>query len=337
MKIRPIKAVDLRVSNQDIQHSHHKLSAWKFLVAIIMVLFVLCFSVFRENINVLLYDGPSQIKTLADQSGMSTHGKALFFSTSPEIVDYPTLQKYCPLATNDTIEFGCYINDKNKIYILNIQNSDLSPMMAVTAAHEMLHKAYAGLTDSDRVTLIAEITAEKTLILSDPGSPDAKHFNEMLQPYIDTGASSVVLDNELDSLLGTEINVNSSSLISYYDQYFTSQSVPVSQYSLEVQNIETITNQLNVELGSVNSCVDDIASRDANLNSIQKALDYDSYIGDTNTYNQNVDIYNTNLANFKTQYTNCKTQYDAYNAKVQDYNDINVKLKAPQQLTSTSL
>jgi len=321
MKIKPIKAVASRVSNQGIQHSNHRPKAWKFLVAIFIALFVLCFGVFRENMNVLLYDGPSQIKTLADQSGMNTHGKALFFSTSPEVVDYPTLQKYCP-ATNDVTEFGCFISDKNKIYILNISDTRLAPLMAVAASHEMLHKAYSELDSAEKQSIDTQLDLLKNSLIDNP-----------LQPYIDAGLPHNTLLNELHSFVGTEVIVNDPILVSDYSKYFDGQTKIVDQYQQQKNTIAAIETELTTDKSAITNFKTSIIDRDDNnQNQVVYYINIAGRNGDSVNYYNNLRVYNSNIPIIQKNINTYNSLVDAYNAKLLDYTALFNNLKSVQNL-----
>lgn len=321
MKIKPIKAVETRASSQDIQHNTYTPRAWKFLMVIVIVLFVLCFSVFRENINVLFYNGPSQIKTLADQSGMNTHGKALFFSTSPEVVDYPTLQKYCP-ATDDITEFGCFISDKNKIYILNISDSRLAPLMVVAASHEMLHKAYSELVSTEKQSVDTQLDLLKNSLIDNP-----------LQPYIDAGLPHDIILNELHSFVGTEVIVNDPILVSDYSKYFDGQTKIVDQYQQQKNTIAAIDTELTTDKSAITNFKTTIIDRDENnQNQVVYYINIAGRNGDSVNYYNNLRVYNSNIPIIQKNIDAYNSLVDAYNAKLLDYKALFNNLKSVQTL-----
>ncbi len=189
------------------------------------------------------YQPTADITQLAAAATMTDKAKQIFYSTQPEIdTDRATFEQHCqaPVSSN-TVELGCYTSD-NRIYILAINQPQLSTEMAVTAAHEMLHAAYGQLSTAERATINSEVEAAVTQL----HNPD---LNQELRAYrvLEPGQR----DNELHSLLGTEYAPLSPQLEQYYSQYFTNRATVVADWQqfnqvfTQIQNtVETLRTQI---------------------------------------------------------------------------------------------
>lgn len=303
-----------------------------FRVTIGLIALVILWSIvasgLHDPISVMFYSGPSQVKQLSDQSGMNTHGKALFYSTRPEIVDYPSLQQHCPDTAKDSIEFGCFVPSENRIYILNITDSRISSLMAVTAAHEMLHKAYSELPESEKNRIDAELKNDASQLAN-----DAK-FNEIIGPYKDAKISESDLLDEMHSLIGSEIGTIDVPLSQYYDRYFASRITSVGQDEKASANLTAVSSEIDAQYADLQSKLSDLHGEEATLHKFETALDYDIYIGDTYTYDINYQKYSDIYDAYDSHFKQYNSAVDAYNAKLQEYQAIFTNLKQAQTVSS---
>jgi len=310
------------------------------ITVIIIIITVIIYNnpLANDYFQVVFYSGPQSIKDLSTQSGMNDHGKALFYSTSPELVDYTTLLKYCPTSNTNAQEFGCYVPTNNKIYILSISDSRLASMMAVTAAHEMLHKAYSSLISPDLTYADDGLNAFVAAIKSSPDSQQNKDLTDMMKPYVDEGASQDTIENELHSLIGTELYVTNQNLLSHYNYYFISQSAPVNKYKAQQASIATIETELTNTRTGIDDFKTSIIDRDSNNQaSIQNQLNYDSYSGNVYNYNLNVNIWNSNIPIIQSNIDRYNSMVDSYNKKLLDYQSIFKDFKTIQTAPNTKI
>jgi hypothetical protein len=326
--------------NHVLNHSHktqvkkpkkkkRKIKLVVIALVLIFIVFPAISSAFGDQFTTAFYSGPDQVKQLAEQGGMNTHGKALFYSANPEIVDYQTLQTQCPNESEESIEFGCYIPARNKIYILKITDPRISELMVITASHEMLHKAFSEMAYSEKSNV-----AEQLNKLKDANVSDA-NYNEIIKPYTDTNVSGDDLDDELHSLIGTEISVTNDQLENHYLNYFVDRQANIVK-ELTVKNaLDDISSGLETERTN-------LSNQEAQLNhtyevtlSVKQALDRAEYRGDIYNYNANVPIFNKDLGIYKDQLTNYNSAVDAYNAKLNDYQAIFTNLKSAPRSSNT--
>lgn len=328
-KLKKITSDNVPRNNTSQKNISKKLLIWIILIFAVSFLFSPAVS---EPFAVVFYSGPEKIKEIAEKGGMSTHGKALLYSTSPELVDYPTLTEHCPHDSKETLEYGCYLPDKDKIYILNINDERMAPIMIVTAAHEMLHKAYATLDATTKSQINNQLDSFKNSLSDTPD--EQKALNEVLKPYTDDQISQDGLFNEMHSFIGTEFDRPiGSALYEYYGQYFYNQHDTVASKNIQKENIADIEAELVKEKNELDQFK--VNYLDLSLQrqqGIRSALAYDAYIGDTYTYNENVRRYNSNIPIIQSNIDKYNSMVAAYNNKIRDYNALFDNLTAAQSV-----
>jgi hypothetical protein len=158
------------------------------------------------------YRPTAQVLKFVSDVSMTPHAREIFLAAKPVVdTDRHTFDQHCttPLS-GKAVELGCYTSD-NRIYILNISSPELSPEMAVIAAHEMLHAAWANLP-------VAEVEALTPLLEGEVTRPRGENLAKELVGY------GVIVPvqrvNELHSILGTEFGEVGPKLEQYYRRYF---------------------------------------------------------------------------------------------------------------------
>jgi hypothetical protein len=164
-----------------------------------------------DQVSVWQYHPNNAVTQLAVRSGMSDTGKFYFFASQPAIEEADTFNKDCGRKEESTAILGCY--DGKNIYIYNVTNTQLDGIKETTAAHEMLHAAYARMSVGEKQTVDALLEAEYNKLKND------KEFAERMAFYARTEPGE--RDNELHSVIGTEVASISPALEAHYKEYFS--------------------------------------------------------------------------------------------------------------------
>jgi len=106
-----------------------------------------------DQVTVWQYQPSSQIAGLASRSSMNSTGKFYFYASRPVVEDAQPFNQDCGRKEASTAILGCY-NGQN-IFIYNVTNTQLDGIKEVTAAHEMLHAAYARMGSAEKKTMDA--------------------------------------------------------------------------------------------------------------------------------------------------------------------------------------
>jgi uncharacterized coiled-coil DUF342 family protein len=202
-----------------------------------------------DQISVWQYHPTSQIAQLADRAGMSSQGRFYFYASQPLIDGTQKFNQECESKEESTAILGCYT--ANHIYVYDVTDVRLDGIREVTASHEMLHAAYQRLSSSERDTVNGLVEAEYTKLLNDP------QFKERMAYYARTEPGE--RDNELHSIIGTEVRNISSELAAHYQKYFADRSKVLDlhdKYASVFQKIDTQAKQILAELDTLGKSIE---------------------------------------------------------------------------------
>ena len=197
-----------------------------------------------DQVVVWQYEPTTEIEELASRTEMSTKGRFLFYASKPSISERDEFNKMCSNHDHSTAVLGCYT--AGDIYIYDITEPRLDGIKAVTAAHEMLHAAYERLSENEREKINELLNKEYALLQND------EDLAARVAVYEDLEAEH--LDNELHSLLGTEVKNLSPELEEYYAKYFDNRSKVVKlydSYRLVFDELEGKADDINNKLSSL--------------------------------------------------------------------------------------
>lgn len=267
------------------------------------------------------YIPSSQLSSITGQIDLSSYGKQLLYASDPMIENQAAFNQDCQSTERAVAILGCYTH--RKIYLFDITNSELSGAMEVTAAHEMLHAAYNRLFPWQRQAVDRMIEAEYQKI------KDKSDLSVTLAYYAKTEPGQ--RDNELHSILGTEVANLSPDLESYYSQYFTDRQQVVSlnaKYSSVLASVQSQVKLLSAQINTLGP---------------QLRTDLDTYqiasnilTADMDTYNQKVKDknfasspeYTTERNQLLARIAELNAQRISLNERVASYNKIVDKLNS---------
>ena len=226
----------------------------------------------------------ADVVRLADAAAMTDKARQIFYAAQPVIdTDRTTFDSHCQTqVSRNTVELGCYTSD-NHIYILNINQSQLSEEMVVVAAHEMLHAAYAQMSIQDMAALNSQLENAVTQLHSQALAMQLREYR-LTEPG--------QRDNELHSILGTEYAPLDPDLEQYYSQYLTDRLTIVKdaqQFDQAFARIESTLANLRSQMNQLKQTMA-VDLRHRNLAA------YNALVARLNTlakqYNQNIGAYN---------------------------------------------
>jgi hypothetical protein len=251
------------------------------------------------------YHAPAAVLNLAQEDTMTAYATKIFKVNHPSIENEQTFSVNCPNDGGEkTIVLGCYHTDQAGIFLLNVNDSRLSGVEQVTAAHEMLHAAYDRLSSSERNKV--------DVMLLNFYNHDLKNarIRQDIGLYRQTEPHDVV--NEMHSVFGTEIANLPAPLESYYKRYFTDRqkiAAYASQYQAAFTTRQDQVTQDDTQLSSMKTQIDTmeatvksmysaITSEQNTLNT-EKTSDIPAYNSAIPNYNQQVDTYNSEVASLQ--------------------------------------
>ncbi len=304
------------MSKKHNRHGHRSNLRLAVLLALLVGLLLLFFQ--RDAVydawRLRGYAPPAEISNLADQDKMTDQGRHLFYINHPQLInDAATFRSYCTVA-EQTIILGCYHGPQTGIYVYQVQDSRLSGIQQVTAAHEMLHAAYDRLSPSERSRIDGLLNDYYQNSLTD------ERIKSTIDAYKKSEPKDIV--NEMHSIFGTEIANLPQPLEEYYKQYFSDRTAVIG-YSTSYEN-EFTSRQAQAD-----ALKQRIDAEDAALQQQRAAIDAEKSRMDTLRSSGNIREFNAAVDGFN-------AMVDEYNAKVavykRDVETYNAKLGELQAL-----
>lgn len=275
-----------------------------------------------DQLTVWHYQPTSEVVTLANQTGMNERGKFLYYASQPVIESTQKFNQECDRLENSTSILGCYSG--NRIYVYDVTDPRLDGIRQVTAVHETLHAAYQRLNDTEKAKVDGLLEAEYTKLESDPDFKGRMAFYARTEPG--------ERDNELHSVIGTEIASVSPALESYYKQYFTNRQM-VTTLAAQYKSVFTKLTDQATKIGTQLTALNDaIQARSAAYNNNAEQLN-----ADIATFNSRAESsgfssqseFNSQRASLVargidlgTERTNINNDINQYNMLLTQYNSI---------------
>lgn len=263
------------------------------------------------------YHPSSEIRKLSENTELSSLGQKLFYVYDPQLLSKDGFNTQCTVG-EQTIVLGCY--DGKGIYLYDISDPQLNGVEEVTSAHEMLHAAYDRLSKDER----KEIDALVKEAIDQSGDDRIK---TLVEAYRQRDASS--LNNEMHSIVGTELRNISPQLEKYYSKYFINRIKIVEyseKYELVFTNLQTQVKQIDADLISRKSEIDSLESslqsQAASLKEWEARLNNYKATGQIEQYNSEVEDFNQNIRSYNRQIETLRTLIDEYNQKVIERNNL---------------
>ncbi|WP_166984686.1 hypothetical protein [Canibacter zhoujuaniae] len=196
------------------------------------------------------FEPSAEVATLEEHLQLTTAGSLVFRSTHPEIIDRDRFNKAC--AGVDHREgghvVGCY-SHKHAIYLFRVNDSRISGIVETTAAHELLHAAWAQLKNGERESLQQQLLSfYEERKAADPALAERMSVYEHL--------SETSFANELHSVLGTEVSDLPKTLETHYSSYFKDRGAILSYFN----GYHSVFSDLQAEAEQLQANMDGIKS-----------------------------------------------------------------------------
>lgn len=196
---------------------------------------------FVDQMTVWQYTPSSEIASFAERTSMNDTGKFYFYASQPSLEAAASFNEKCDRKEESTAILGCY--NGQYIYIYNVNDATLDGIREVTAAHEMLHAAYVRMNEKDKSRVNALIEEEYAKLKANA------EFSERMDFYARTEPGE--RDNELHSIIATEVASISPALEQHYKTYFSDRSKVVAlhtRYAKIFSELQAKATKLSSEL-----------------------------------------------------------------------------------------
>lgn len=192
------------------------------------------------------YQPTDGVAAIASRDQLTDSGKFVFYASQPTIDGKDDFNKACERKESNTAILGCYSGAK--IYLYDVTDPKLDGIKEVTAAHEMLHAVYERLSPSERDSVNRLVEAEYQKLKTNADYAERMAFYDRTEPG--------ERDNELHSIIGTEIASVSPELEAHYAKYFQDRSKVVGFYDGYNGAFTNLANQaktLSAQLDAINA------------------------------------------------------------------------------------
>jgi Skp family chaperone for outer membrane proteins len=271
----------------------------------------------RDWFIIQSYTPPKSIRVIANSTGLSDHGLTRFYVGQPELNSGSEFNQNCPFPDKSLV-LGCYA--AGQIYIFEVNDDQLDGVEEVTAVHEMLHAAYARLSDRQR-TDVDTLLSEQRANITD------ERILQTIALYEESDPAS--LYNELHSIFGTEIIDLIPELENYYSQYFTDRSIVVDialSYEQVFTDLQDQIEAYDTEIAGLRATIDqlesDLNDRQITLDAEASALQSLRESGQVAAYNARVPGYNRLVNAFNALIAEYKATLSRHNELVNERNEL---------------
>ncbi len=218
-----------------------------------------------DTVRFLQYSPSNEVAQITENNKLTNAGTFNFYAAHPQIDGSSTFNGECKSKESGMAILGCYVNDR--IYIYDVTDARLSGIKEVTAAHELLHAVYERLSPADKASINKLVEAEYQKLRQDP------EFAERMAFYARTEPGE--RDNELHSIIGTEVETISPQLEEHYEKYFTDRSHVVALFNSYNSVFTSLAAQAKEISAQLDRLSDEFKSSSDQYNSDVKQLNVD--------------------------------------------------------------
>lgn len=245
---------------------------------------------------------------------LTNAGKMIFYASYPQVNSATDFNKNCTRPEQNTSILGCYY--MKNIYLFNITHADLKYAKDVTAAHELLHAIYERLSVTDK-QMVNNLLQEELKKL------DNAEYKWRIDYYNRTEPGE--LNNELHSIIGTEIKEINPELEKYYAKYFNNRKKIVdlyNSYNQQFKDLRAEAEKLDKEIKNLEKELNSSKSQyDAQINKLNSDIDNFNYRNNQGYYESESAFYadRNRLINRSNYLEGLRSQI---NKNVEKYNDL---------------
>jgi hypothetical protein len=185
-----------------------------------------------DQVTVWSFRPSSEVKAIEDRAEFTGKGEFYFYASQPEVASGDRFNQGCPRYEVGSPILGCYTT--GKIYIFDVTNEKLDGIEEVTAAHEMLHAVWERMSDSEKQKIGALLRAAYYQRAGEELIARMEYY-ERTEPG--------QFENELHSILGTEVSSLGDELEDYYSGYFEDRQAVLALHDGYNSVFESLSNR----------------------------------------------------------------------------------------------
>lgn len=239
----------------------------------------------------------------------------MFYASQPTVSSGDSYNGVCNHQEERAAILGCYTN--NRIYIYDVTDSRLDGIKEVTAAHEMLHAVYQRLSQSEKDSLNRLLDEEYEKLKLD------QNYSERMAYY--ARAEPGQRNNELHSIIGTEIVNIDPVLEKHYQKYFNDRSKIISlykTYSAAFTDLDNKKKELSLQLDTLNNEIEQASENYAvTIQNLNRDIEAFNANASSNIYRSEAQ-FNRERQLLVNRSDELVLQQDAINQKIVQYNKL---------------
>ncbi len=182
----------------------------------------------RDYLMAFGYEPSSEVAEIANNLELTGGAEGIFKASRPGLEDRDDFNYYCSSHDDKVSVLGCYTG--GKIYLYDVEASELDGVKESTMAHELLHAVWARLSEAEKSALSGSLMK-------------LYNENESLSKDLEIYDEKNRLD-ELHSRVATQIADLPSDLEKHYARYFKNQDKVVAYYYKYNSKFEALNNEL---------------------------------------------------------------------------------------------
>jgi hypothetical protein len=271
--------------------------------------------------KLISYQPPAEIARLATTTTMTDTARRLFYVNRPTIETKKSALNLCK-SSEHTVILGCYVPSQG-IFLQAVTDPRLEGVMEVTAAHEMLHVAYQRMSIFEQTHINQQLQVQ----LSKLQNP---RILKLVSTYNRQDSRSV--DNELHSILGTEVQNLSPKLEEHYRQYFTDRSsiVALSEryegvFTTLKEKAKTLTRELETQKVGLERLAAQVKQESASIDSERANLESTIAANPQADYQFRISSFEDRVNSYNQLVAQLRAQSDAYNRAISESNSLTVE------------
>lgn len=291
---------------------------------------ILAFAVFlllnqqyvKDQVTYWSFQPTQNVQALEGNIDFTPTGKFYFYAQQPQIDGSDAFNTSCQRQEVGNPILGCYTT--GRIYVYDVTNEQLDGIEEVTAAHETLHAVWDRMSENEQAKLGALLEAEYAKLSNNSDLVQRMEYYKRTEPG--------QLDNELHSILGTEIQSLSPALEAHYAKYFSNRQKIIDfhmKYATIFSNLKSQSDSLYAELTALGANIEsrsgtydaDVTQLSADISSFNTRADN----GDFSSINQFKNERAVLLARsnrLDAERASISADIDAYNEKYKEYQKV---------------
>ena len=251
----------------------HRAEFGSFLISLMIISVFLCAYIFQDEFKARDFVLTGDLSTITNSLKLTDRANLILRAAHPALQEKEDFNRNCNSHSQEIYVLGCYREDQDRLYVYNVNSSELPGVREVTTAHEMLHAAYHRLLFWEKLDLKDQLQSVYDHL---PADSDLRTSMQNYHPD--------EFYDELHSRIGTEVKDLPTPLERYYQRYFTDRQLIVKfneQYhnvftelqrqtdrlkeSIEVkkQSIENKTKEYQTQKQQLNEVISNFNSRAA--------------------------------------------------------------------------